>query len=116
MQNTTSKAFRRLQRRITANVKRMPHNMTCHVALWPEAGPHSCRELNKPWRALKRIIAKRIEDRLCELERDICSTAYLQAQNMAATPEEHARIHQAALNTFPKFPRLLNSLYRNYQQ
>lgn len=111
-----SKTARRRERRITASVSRMSHVMTCQVALWPEAGPRSCRELNKPWRALKRIIAKRTAERQYELERDVCTYTYLQAQNMAATPEEHARIHQAALATFPKFPRLLNSLYRNYQK
>ncbi|EAB4417336.1 hypothetical protein D7B12_18060 [Salmonella enterica] len=116
MEHPLSKTARRLQARITAYVNRMSHNMTCHVAMWPEAGPRSNRELNKPWRALKRIIDQRIKDRLWDLELDVCTHVYLSAQKSASTPEEHARIHQVALATFPKFPRLLNSLYRNYQQ
>lgn len=116
MERPLSKTARRRERRITANVQRMSHAMTCFVALWPQAGPHSCRELNMPWRALKRLIARRIEARQWELERSVCEQVYLQAQNTATTPEERERVHLAALATFPRFPRLLNSLYRNYQQ
>lgn len=111
-----SKTARRRERRITANVQRMSHAMTCFVALWPQAGPQSCRELNMPWRKLKRLIAQRVDRRQWELELNLCEQVYLQAQNSAATPEDHERIHLAALATFPKFPRLLNSLYRNFKQ
>ncbi|EPT1451885.1 hypothetical protein ACVOZ6_003473 [Escherichia coli] len=111
-----SKTARRRERRITANVNRMSHAMTCFVALWPQAGPRSCRELNLPWRKLKRLIARRIEARQWNLELSMCEQSYIRAQNSATTPEERERVHLAALATFPRFTRFIHSLYRNYQQ
>lgn len=111
---TGTKSHRRIQRRINSGVSRMSHDMTCFIAMWPELGPRSCKELNKPWRALKKIMAKRIEARRWDVRLDLCTTAYHAAQNSAASAEEHERIHKAALAVFPEFPRLLNSLYRNY--
>lgn len=105
---------RRRERRITHYVNRMSAEMTCFIALWPDLTPKTDRECRLPWRLLKKRLAKRIESRQFELRLDVCAQTYLQAQQAATTPEEHARIHEVAMRVFPEFPALLKSLYGNY--
>ncbi|EFO7976552.1 hypothetical protein HO291_003407 [Salmonella enterica] len=114
MNHTGSKTVRREKRFLENCVHRMSRDMTCLVAMWSDIHPNSKREANMSWRRLKKVIAVRIDGKLRALRREAIIHSYLQAQNMAASPEEHATLHTVALVLYPEYKGLLNSLYTQF--